>query len=240
MTQLINLESYLECCHYAYLFGQDPQALIPHAKSLPLVYRNFCNEYLFHAFLPTPVMASTQPNTLRSRSEKLPQQYLWRPLEDDFSGQLFVVREANALVLQSLQNRYIYANVYYYWSYAQQLQNLTRSDRKLVIYNLDSFTPQQITPLTFEDHSQAPYRIPIVDTRSLKQYDGLKLSQSYESIYDQIIKQLAQKIASDLDLNKVSLSSYLKKINLLQNVEFNSTESISLIFEVDDRFYLYD
>lgn len=244
MTQLINLESYLECCQYAYLFGGDPQRLTPRQNELPLVYRDFCKKYLTQSFLPTPTIVESQPQELGPRLEELPIKTIGLKLEGQSSEPLFIVREANSLNLRSLDARYIYANVYYYWSYADQLQQLVSSGKKLVIYNLDGFTPAQITPLTFEDHPQSPYPIPIVDTRSLKDYDTLKLSKSYEDIYNLIIEKISQKVINDLGLTfqdaLIVVGQYLKKINLFQIFEFNRSDITPLALEINDRFYLYD
>ena len=111
-----------------------------------------------------------------------------------------------------------------------------------MIYDLDNFTPSQITPLTFENRN-APYPIPIIDTRSPKQYDSLKLSQPYEKIYNSICLAIANKILQDLNIdtnNRLEVANYIKKINLLQNTEFTSSEDISSILEIDGRFYSYN
>lgn len=243
MTILINLESYLECCQYAYLFGEDPAKLIPNSKSLSLAYRDFCRRHQSQSFLPIPATTSAQPKILTPRKGQLPQQNIGLTLPDNTSEQIFIVKEVNSLVLRSLQSRYIYANVYRYWSYVEQLQQFTNSDKPLVIYDLDSFTPAQITPLTFENHRNAPYPIPIIDTRSLKQYDALKLSQPYEKTYDSICLEIANKLVQDLNLdinNLLEVVNYIKKINFFQNIEFASSEHIILILEINHRFYTYN
>ncbi|MCA2627914.1 MULTISPECIES: hypothetical protein [unclassified Microcystis] len=245
MTKLINLESYLECCQYAHLFAEDPANLIPNPNGLPLAYRDFCNRHQSQSFLPIPAITIAQPTILTPRKSQLPQQNIGLTLPDNSSDQIFIVREANSLVLRSLQSRYIYANVYRYWSYVEQLQQFTHSDKPLVIYDFDSFTPSEITPLTFQNYGNAPYPIPIIDTRSIKKYDALKLSQSYEKIYNSICLAIAKQIVQDLKLNPNNLlevANYIKKINLFQNkvIEFTSSEYISLIIEINHRFYSYN
>lgn len=243
MTTIINLESYLECCEYAHVFAEDPAKLTPHANALPLAYRDFCSRHQSQSFLPVPAILIDRPKTLTPRQSQLPPQNIGLTLPDNSSEKIFIVREANSLVLRSLQSRYIYANVYRYWSYVEQLQQFTNSDKPLVIYDLDSFTSAQIIPLTFQNYGNAPYPIPIIDTRSLKQYDSLKLSQSYEKIYDLICETIAHKIVQDLNLktNAVAIvSNYIKKINIFQKVDFTYSEHISLILEINDRFYSYD
>jgi hypothetical protein len=134
VTKLINLESYIECCQYAHLFVEDPAKLIPNPNGLPLAYRDFCNRHQSHSFLPIPSMAIAQPKILAPRQNQLPQQNIGLTLSDNSSEQIFIVREGNSLVLRSLKSRYIYANVYRYWSYVEQLQQFTHSDKPLVSY----------------------------------------------------------------------------------------------------------
>jgi hypothetical protein len=204
MTTLINLESYLECCQYAHLFAENPAKLIPNSNGLPLAYRDFCRRHQSQSFSPVPAMTIAQPKTLTPRKSQLQQQNIGLILSDNSSKQIFIVREANSLVFRSLQSEYIYANVYRYWSYAEQLQQFANTDKQLVIYDFDSFTPSQITPLTFENYGNAPYPIPIIDTRSLEKYDALKLSQPYENIYDAICLAIANKIVQDLNVDKIN------------------------------------
>jgi hypothetical protein len=243
MSTLINLESYLECCQYAHLFAEDPEKLIPSLNGLPLAYRDFCRRHQSQSFLPVSALAINQPKNLSPRKSQLPQQPIGLPLDDTSSEQIFIVREANSFVLRALQSRYyIYANVYRYWSYVEQLQQFTNLD-KLVIYDLDSFTPAQITPLTFQNYRNAPYPIPIIDMRSPKQYDSLKLSQPYEKIYNSICLAIANKILQDLNIDinsRLEVANYIKKINLFQNIEFTSSEDISLILKINGRFYFYN
>lgn len=243
MTTFINLESYIECCQYSNLFGEDSRSFIPNQNALPLAYRDFCKRHLSESFLPVPGTMSAQPEAPTPRTHSLPHQSIGLSVNDHRSEYIFIVREANTLALQSLQSRYLYANVYRYWSYAQQLEQFATSSKPLVIYDLDSFTPPQITPLTFEHYSNAPYAIPLIDTRSIKHYDTLKISESYEKIYDTICLEIASKIIFDLDLasdNLLIVTNYIKKINIFQNFNLISSDHISLILEINQHFYLYN
>ena len=245
MTTFINLESYLECCQYANLFGEDSSKLIPAQNALPLAYREFCKKHISESFLPLPTVASAQPDSLAPRATPLPHQNIGLSLIDHRSEHIFIVREANSLVLRSLQSRYLYANVYHYWNYAQQLETYIASGKPLVIYDLDSFTPAQITPLTFESYSNAPFPIPIIDTRSIKKYDALNLSQSYEEIYNRICSEIASKIANELNFNDQNLAEIItciKKINIFHNLdlEYASCDFIPLILKVSYKFYRYN
>jgi hypothetical protein len=245
MTKFINLESYIECCEYAYLFAEDPNKLIPHVDKLPIAYRDFCNRNLSHSFLSIPTVATNQPTSLIPRTHQLAQQCrnIGLQLAGNSLEKIFIIREANSIVSGNIGSRYLYANVYRYWNYAQQLQQFTSSQKPLVIYDLDSFTPAQITPITFENRSNAPYPIPIIDTRSLKEDNTLKLSQSYEEIYDTICLEIAHHIGQDLKLNSqdvLEVSKYIKKNNLFQNIDFTSISNIPLILDINEHYYLYD
>lgn len=247
MTNLINLESYLECCQYAHLFGESVAKLTPNPKSLPNVYRDFCKKYLSQKFLPLPALALAQPQTLSLRTKPLSQStsQIGITIDDQCDNQIFIVREANSLAMRSFDvPQYLYANVYRYWSYADQLKNLTTSNKPLVIYDLDSFTPAQIIPFNFESSLNATYRIPIIDTRSKSQYDSLKLSKPYEDIYKNICDYLADKIVCDLGIgleNIIAVSHYIQKINLFQKVIPQcSGDRIPLIIEIADTFYPYN
>ena len=251
MTTLINLESYLECCQYAYLFGENVAKLTPNPKSLPNAYRDFCKKHLSQAFLPVPALAIAQPQTLSLRTKPLSKatSQIDITIDDQRDEQIFIVREANSLKMRSFDvPQYLYANVYRYWSYASQLTALTNSSKPLVIYDLNSFTPAQIIPFTFEEALNAPYHIPIIDTRSMNKYDSLKLSQSYEDIYNNICDDLADKIVSDLDIetgieleNITAVFCYIQKINLFQKIIPQcSGDRIPLIIEIANTFYFYN
>ncbi|MGA1450192.1 MAG: hypothetical protein ACO4AN_06050, partial [Candidatus Nanopelagicales bacterium] len=191
--------------------------------------------------MPIPAIANAQLQLMPRRHPLQQQsQSIGLQLTDDSSELVWIMREANSIVAGKIGGRYLYANVYRYWNHASQL-NKFASSKKLVIYDLDSFTPAQITPLTFENRPDAPYPIPIIDTRSLKAYDALKLSQSYEETYDTICLQVANRIVHDLNLdlqNSAEVAKYLQKINFLNNCDFNFSDHISLILEVSHRYYL--
>jgi len=242
MTTFISLESYIECCQYAHLFSEDPAKLIPSSHNLPIAYKEFCQRHRYDKFLSIPAIANAQLQLMPRRHPLQQQsQSIGLQLTDDSSELVWIMREANSIVAGKIGGRYLYANVYRYWNYASQLNKFASSKNPLVIYDLDSFTPAQITPLTFENRPDAPYPIPIIDTRSLKVYDVLKLSQSYEKTYDTICSQVASYIVTSLNLgleNTAEVAQYLQKINFLNSCDFNSSDHISLILEVSHRYYL--
>ncbi|TYQ29259.1 hypothetical protein [Pseudanabaena sp. UWO310] len=250
MTTLVNLESYLECCQYAHLFEVQLESLIPSANTLPSAYLIFCKKFINHSFLPVASLSIHQPQKLGIRSQSISYnaKNIGLNIDDQIDQQIAIVRETDSLKMQSFDvSQYLYINVYRYWNYAPQLIDLANSSKYLVIYDLDSFTPDQIFPLTFENRSNSRYRIPIIDTRTIKQYGDLNLSISNESIYDNICNDMAAKILVDLNLDNFHLQSvvaYIQKINFFQNLSvFLSDvldEHISLIFEIDSIFYIYN
>lgn len=246
MTQFINLESYIECCQYAYLFDEDPDKLRPGQgdNALPLAYRDFCQRHGDRPFLPFPTLISRQPDNLTQRTNPISAQFqtIGRSLNDGRSEKILIVREANSLVLRSLQNRYLYANVYRYWNYVSQLQDFV-SGKPMIIYDLDSFTPHRVVPLTFEAQVDSPYPIPIIDTRNIADYDDLNLSGQYETIYDNFLNQLATKITEDLGISPENISNlacHLKKINLFQVIRSAlNTDYLKLFLKIGDSFFNY-
>lgn len=248
MTRLFNLESYVECCQYGYTFGQDPKILTPPQSSsaIPIAYKVFCQKYNYKPFLPIPSLLDQQPQLLKARELPLISQTetIGVNLEDSHTkSDLYIVREVNSLILRSLQAEYLYANVFHYWNSVYH-QLPVGINKPIVIYDFSSFTPEQITPFTLENHHHCDYPIPIIDTRDIKAYEGLKLSAvKYEQIYDNICLELAIKILEKLNLDshyKLDLSNYLKKINVYTLFQkFPGREDFSLILLIDNFYYNY-
>lgn len=240
MTQLINLESYIDCCQYALLCQEDPKSLIPPAQAnvLPLSYRDFCKRHDDREFLDIPSLVSRLPSQLTPRNEpELPKHSLGLTLDDGKSERVMVIRKANIFSLRSLQSSYLYSDIYHYWNYASQLQEYSQSGKPIIIYNLNNFTPPQLYPITFEARPNAPYPIPIIDSR---QELPIRLSISHEQIYDRICLGLANKICDILgipaDLEEVA--RYLKKINIFQILtQRNHDHELSFIVKTQGKFY---
>ncbi len=242
MTRFFNLESYLECCQYAELFGKSSQKLIPDNHSLPLAYKNFYHSYSHREFLPLPAITSSFPQQLKPRENSIIKQKLGFSINDDNSEQIFIIREANSLVLRALNSRYLYSNVYRYWSYTNQFKNYAQSGKPIIIYDFDSFTPQQITPLTFENSPNSPYPIPIIDTRNLEKYKFLNLNLNYENIYDNICEKIANKIIHQCKIDISHLQEtihYLKAINIFSHINHN-TVNLPLLIKIDNNYYQYN
>jgi hypothetical protein len=250
MTRLCNLESYVECCQYSHLFDKNPKDLIPRSShnAIPMAYKGFYQEYSCWPFLPMPSLVDQQPPSLEPRGQSLAlldqTETLGQDLRDGHStGHLYIVREANSLVLRSLDAEYLYASVFHYWnSIWPHLSALT--DKPIVIYDLSSFTPNQVIPITLETPQGCDYPIPIIDTRRVKDYQQLKLpAVSYEGIYDTICYSLATRISQDLNLlpqDEDNLSTYLKKINVYGLFQrFPERETLPLLLLVNDFYYTY-
>lgn len=242
MTKFFNLESYLECCQYASLFDKSSETLIPANHSLPLPYKNFYYKYSHREFLPIPVITSNFPSQLKPRDNPIIKHSLGFSIEDNNSDSIFIIREANSLVLRALNASYLYSNVYRYWSYANQLKNYAQSDKPIIIYDFNSFTPQQITPLTFENFPNSPYPIPIIDTRNLEKYQSLNLNLSYEDIYNNICEQLANKIIHQCKIDirhRQETIYYIKAINIFSYINHH-TVNLPLLIKIDNRYYQYN
>jgi hypothetical protein len=241
MTTLINLESYLECCQYAALCDEDTKKLIPACRenALPLAYLEFYKRHRDREFLPFPAFRFQQPQQLTPRTTELPKSTWGLTLKDGTSEPIFIVREANSLALRSLQSNYLYADVYRYWNYAEQLQAYAQPDRSLVIYDFNSFTPPQILPLTFETHPNAPYPIPIINLSNIQE-NNFKLAIAYEDVYNKICDKLAEYIFSTFStkLDLAKLINYLKQINIFQHLQAHSNlETLALTIACDRHFY---
>lgn len=242
MTKFFNLESYLECCQYAQLFGTSSDTLIPPHHSLPLDYKNFYHQHYQQEFLPIPVITSSFPSQLKPRENPIIKHTLGFSLNDNNSEQIFMIREANSLILRALNAHYLYSNVYRYWSYVNQFKNYAQSNKPIIIYDFDSFTPQQITPLTFENLPNSPYPIPIIDTRNLEKYQSLNININYEDIYNNICEQIAYKIIRQCQIDirhRQETIHYLKAINIFSHINHN-TVNLPLLIKIDNRYYQYN
>lgn len=240
MTQLINLESYIDCCQYALLCGEDPMSLIPPPQTnvLPLSYRDFCKRHGDREFLEIPSLVSQLPSQPTPRPDlELPKDRLGLTLDDKKSERVMVIRKANIFSLRSLQSSYLYSDIYYYWNYASQLQEYSQTGKPIIIYNLDNFTPPQLYPLTFEPRPDAPYPIPIIDPR---QELPIRLSISHEKIYDRICLGLADIVHDRLSVpaELEEIATYLKQINIFKIVTQRSRDhELSFIVKINDDFH---
>jgi hypothetical protein len=242
MTRFFNLESYLECCQYAQIFDESSENLIPANHSLPLTYKNFYHSHSHQEFLPIPFITSNFPQQFKPRENYILKQKLGFSVDDNNFEKIFIIREANSLVLRVLNSRYLYSNVYRYWSYASQLKTYAESDKPIIIYDFDSFTPNQIIPLTFENYSNSFYPIPIIDTRNFDKYQSLNLNVNYEEIYDNICEKIANKIIRQyqIDISHCQETiSYLKKINIFAQIN-NHTVNLPLLIKVQNNYYKYN
>ncbi|MCH8506098.1 MAG: hypothetical protein LAT50_17515 [Ectothiorhodospiraceae bacterium] len=240
MTQLINLESYIDCCQYALLCGEDLTSLIPPPQTnvLPLSYRDFCKRHGDREFLEIPSLVSQLPSQPTPRPDpELPKHRLGLTLDDKKSERVMVIRKANIFSLRSLQSSYLYSDIYHYWNYASQLQEYSQAGKPIIIYNLDNFTPPQLYPLTFESRPNAPYPIPIIDPR---QDLPIRLSMSHEKIYDRICLGLADIVCDRLSVpaELEEIVTYLKQINIFKIVTQRSRDhELSFIVKIKEKFY---
>jgi hypothetical protein len=238
------------------MFGIDSQELKPkYENSLPIEYKNFLKEHQNSEFLLLPILPTFLPHKLTPITNKKPRQQLGFFIEDESQETIFIVRSANSLVLRSLESAYLFANVFHYWNNGDELTKFAQSNKPMVIYDFDSFTPPQIIPLTFQSHPLAPAPIPIIDLRNIDTYQTLKLSVKYEKIYENICQKIAIQIIKDLNFDLTHISrvvKYLQKINIFQIISKykqsvnNTAEStqklitLPLLIELGIKFYLYN
>ncbi|MGY6530596.1 MAG: hypothetical protein ACXITR_11790 [Cyanobacterium sp.] len=243
MSRFFNLESYIEYSQYTQVFGEednisnDKQNLLLNYKDL--LYRNKDEEFLDLPVLPSCLSSQLIP----INQSKLSKQQLGFFIEDNSEEEIFIIRPANAFGLSALHASYLFSPVFYYWNFAQQINQFYSFDKPLIIYNFDDFTPPQIIPLTFESHPKINYPIPIIDTRNLNDYQALKLSFKYEEKCDRILTKIAENILKQLKLDvnlKNELIKYLKKINIfkiINNQKNNNITSFLLLIYLEDKFY---
>ena len=243
MTKLLNLESYTDFCRYTQIF----KAKFPVNNSgIPIRYKNFLTEYRNHPFLQSPVLLNDFPDSLTSRSEALIPHTLGIELDDQKTDDLVIVRDIDVLSLRSLGGRYLYSSAYRYWNFVSQLKDLAQIDKPIVIYDLDSLACPYYLPISFENHPNCSYPIPILDTRTVENHDKLKPSFHNSNIYDSICKNIAQIIIlsnsnfTDSNFTEIQISAiaeYLKRIDIFKILQTNlsdgsNTQNLSILIEI--------
>ena len=238
MTKLLNLESYTDFCRYTQIF----KAKFPVNNSgIPIRYKNFLTKYRDHPFLQSPVLLNNFPDSLTSRSEALIPHTLGIELDDQKTDDLVIVRDIDVLSLRSLGGRYLYSSAYRYWNFVSQLKDLAQIDKPIVIYDLDSLPCPYYLPISFENHSNCSYPIPILDTRTVENHDELKPSFHNSNIYDSICKNIAQIIIlSNSNFTEIQISAiaeYLKRIDIFKILQTNlsdvsNTQNLSILIEI--------
>jgi hypothetical protein len=238
MTKLLNLESYTDFCRYTQIF----KAKFPVNNSgIPIHYKNFLMEYRDHPFLQSPILLNDFPDSLTSRSEALIPHTLGIELDDKKTDDLVIVRDIDVLSLRSLGGRYLYASAYRYWNFVSQLKDIAQTNKPIVIYDLDSLPCPYYLPISFENHPNCSYPIPILDTRTVENHDKLKPSFHNSNIYDSICKNIAQIIilsnSNFTEIQIFAIAEYLKRIDIFKILQTNlsdgsNTQNLSILIEI--------
>ncbi|AFZ12492.1 hypothetical protein Cri9333_1602 [Crinalium epipsammum PCC 9333] len=238
MTRLLNLESYVECCRYSYLFGETPQALIPSPNSLPIAYKEFLEKRGDRPFISTPALVATCPTQLNLHPQFPQPEFLGRQLPDNSRISCLLVRDSRPIDLRDLRQSYLYTSPYHYWNYISQIAPLLTS-KPVIFLDLDSFPCNQYFPVTFYSHHNVSTQIPILDFKK-----GIELDFNPRKLYNRICNDIARSICADerriLDivayLQHLPLFEYLKKY-LLINPHAQDVELILELPNGEEKYY---
>lgn len=238
MTRLFNLESYVDCCHYAGLFHQSPEQLIPQPGDLPTAYKTLLQKYINHPYLPE-VNTGVYPQYL-TINPGLDYLLIGTELEPGDKQRLFIIRDTVDLMTLSTsdilnhQDGYLYSSAYHYWNHYTEIyqRNLTKP---LVFIDLDSFTTSHLIPINIYPNANSNYRVPILNTKK-----QLNIDFSYNAVetYNNICKQIAHCILNEhfpaaQSYDITHLTNYLQKISLFQLIQqYIERDSFELIIEI--------
>lgn len=223
MTRLLNLESYVECAHYAQLFNQAVAELKP--KSLQEYSSSYKNFLQNHAKLPyqeVPAISSQRNQVLETNQSAIPEQKLGTILSEG-DDLLFLLRDTigSFTLSQEFQGgRYLYASAFHYWNNICLFRQKTfLQDQSIVFVDLDSFGSDRLIPISFRRPSNSEDLVPIIDTRKI-----IQLNLDQVELHQQIHQQIAQSILYD-NFSLVNdhatryLADYLQKVAFFQKIQ---------------------
>lgn len=215
MTRLFNLESYLECCQYAYQFEQSPKFFIPASGELPRNYKNFLQKNINSPFIKQPYSTSNLSSNLDIASQELDYCYIGTQLNDDDNKQLYIIHDTVDLFTLSTSNflgyqeSYLYHSAYHYWNHFSQFFQY-KITKPLVFVNLDSFGSRQVVSLTLDSQG-----VPILNTQEViqleKEFNPIKI---YDNICSAIARHLLETNFPNLASQQTAvehLTQYLQK-----------------------------
>ncbi len=249
MTQLFNLESYVECCQYARLFHQSPEQLIPQDEDLPRTYKAFLQNYANYPYLKEPIAGANRPQKLTINKTSVDYLSIGTQLTQGEKQRLFIIRDTVDLMTLSMSNLlehkdgYLYSSAYYYWNhYSEILQH--QLTKPLVFVNLDNFVSGSLIPINFSRLDNSPYQVPILNTKN-----PIFIDSDYNSIesYNNICQSIASRILADnfsaiaQNCDTVNhLANYLQKISFFQIIQPHvSQEYFDLIIEILHNNQIY-
>jgi len=242
MTQLFNLESYVECCQYVRLFDKLPKDFIPQDGDLPRAYKAFLQNYATHPYLPEPIISGSRPQELTINQTTLDYLSIGTKLTQGEKQRLFIIRDTVDLMTLSMshllehKDGYLYSSAYYYWNHHSQILQ-HKLTKPLVFVNLDNFGSNSLIPINFSPLDNSPYQVPILNTKKPIFLDsGYNSIESYNSICQSIARQILANnfpaIAQNSDTIN-HLTNYLQKTSFFQIIQpYLNQECFDFIIEV--------
>jgi hypothetical protein len=248
MTQLFNLESYVECCQYARLFHQSPEKLIPQDADLPRTYKAFLQNYANYPYLKEPIAGVNLPQQLTINQTSGDYLSIGTQLTQGEKQRLFIIRDTVDLMTLSMSNLlehkdgYLYSSAYYYWNHYSEIwqHQLTKP---LVFVNLDNFVNGHLISINCSlDNS--PYQIPILNTKNPISVDlSFNSIESYNSICQNIARRILADNFSAIAQNSETvnhLANYLQKISFFQTIQpYINQEYFDFIIEIGHNNQIY-
>lgn len=248
MTQLFNLESYVECCQYARLYHQSPEQLVPQNADLPRTYKAFLQNYATYPYLKEPIAGANRPQQLTINQTSVDYLSIGTQLAQGEKQRLFIIRDTVDLMTLSMSNLlehkdgYLYSSAYYYWNHYSEIwqHQLTKP---LVFINLDNFVNGHLIPINCSlDNS--PYQIPILNTKNPISVDlSFNSIESYNSICQNIACRILADNFSAIAQNSETvnhLANYLQKISFFQTIQpYINQEYFDLIIEIVHNNQIY-
>ncbi len=228
MTQLYNLESYIECCQYTRLFYKLPEQFIPEHGDLPIKYKEFIKYYANHSYLSESISGLIRSEKLEINSGTLDYLSIGTELSQGDKQQLFIIPYTVDLMTLSMSNLlehrdgYLYSSAYHYWNHYSEICQ-RKITKPLVFVDLDSFGCVRLIPVNFSRLDDSPYQVPILNTR-----EPIFLNSGYNSIetYNSICQSTAHQILADnfpaesQNIDTVNhLASYLQKTFLFRSLQ---------------------
>lgn len=248
MTQLFNLESYVECCQYARLFHQSPEQLVPQNADLPRTYKAFLQNYANYPYLKQPIAGANRPQQLTINQTSVDYLSIGTQLAQGEKQRLFIIRDTVDLMTLSMSNLlehkdgYLYSSAYYYWNHYSEIwqHQLTKP---LVFVNLDNFVNGHLIPINCSLDS-SPYQIPILNTKNPISVDlSFNSIESYNSICQNIARRILADNFSAIAQNSETvnyLANYLQKISFFQIIQpYINQEYFDFIIEIVHNNQIY-
>ncbi|MTJ08557.1 hypothetical protein [Anabaena sp. UHCC 0204] len=239
MTRLFNLESYIDACQYARVFQDSSDQLVPQTRE---TYKFLLDKYAEHRYLVPPIINNHRSSQLTINLSKLDYLSMGTELTQGEKPRLFIISDTLDLMTLSTSNilgrrdGYLYSSAYYYWNYYTEINQHQITKPLVVFVDLDNFGTSTLIPISFSQHENSHYKIPILDTRNKIPLDhSYNCIETYTKICNSVAGILLNQFPSLSTNNETvkHLSGYLQKINFFQLIQaYVNQESINLIVEI--------